>query len=195
MGHYVLKIDQCLMALPGTTLDQIKKVYSHPQGLAQCAEFMREHAEYQGIEYDSTAAAAQKVAMDQDRTQAAIASRRAAKEYGLEIIADAIQHEKNNCTRFIVIGHEKIFSKESDRIALCIELPHVSGSLYGILSHFMYNNLNMTLIESRPIPASNWEYRFFIDIEGNLEDAAVKNALRGIEQEATSLRILGNFKA
>lgn len=195
VGHYVLKIDQCLMALPGTTLDQIKKVYSHPQGLAQCAEFMREHAEYQGIEYDSTAAAAQKVAMDQDRTQAAIASRRAAKEYGLEIIADAIQHEKNNCTRFIVIGHEKIFSKESDRIALCIELPHISGSLYGILSHFMYNNLNMTLIESRPIPASNWEYRFFIDIEGNLEDAAVKNALRGIEQEATSLRILGNFKA
>lgn len=195
VGQYVMKIDQCLLALPGTKLDEIKTVYSHPQGLAQCHVFMGEHPGYQGIEYASTAAAAKKVAEDQDRTQAAIASRRAATEYGLEIVADSIQQEKNNCTRFIVIGREEIFTPESNKIALCIELPHKSGSLYRILSHFLYNDLNMTQIESRPIPGHNWEYRFFVDIEGNLDSPEVQNALRGVKEEATFMRVLGNFRS
>lgn len=194
VGQYVMKIDQCLLALPGTKPDEIRTVYSHPQGLLQCREFMGQHPGYEGIEYGSTAAAAKKVAEEGDRTQAAIASRRAAKEYGLEIIADGIQQEKNNSTRFIVIGADKVYTKESDKLALCIELPHTSGSLYRILSHFLYNDLNLTQIESRPIPGRNWEYRFFVDVEGNLDDAAVQNALRGVREEAAFLRVLGNYK-
>lgn len=190
-----MKIDQCLLALPGTKLDEIKTVFSHPQGLLQSRDFMTKHPDYKGIEYSSTAAAALKVAEDNDRTQAAIASRRAAREYGLEIVADSIQHEKNNCTRFIIIGRKEIYTSSSNKIALCIELPHQSGSLYRILSHFLYNDLNMTQIESRPIPGRNWEYRFFIDVEGNLDDAAVKNALRGVKEEAAYMRVLGNFEA
>ncbi|MCH5252020.1 MAG: prephenate dehydratase [Lachnospiraceae bacterium] len=193
VGEHVMRIDQCLLAPVGTKLEEIKKVYSHPQGLLQCQEFMEAHPAYEGIEYDSTAAAAKKVAKEADHTQAAIASRRAAKEYGLEIIADSIQQEKNNCTRFIIIGPKEIYTEESNKLALCIELPHQSGSLYRILSHFLYNDLNMTQIESRPIPGRNWEYRFFVDVEGNLEDAAVQNALRGIREEAAFLRVLGNF--
>lgn len=195
VGQYVMKIDQCLLALPGTRLDEIRTVFSHPQGLMQSRRFMEEHSEYRGIEYGSTAAAAKKVAEDKDRTQAAIASRRAAKEYGLEVIADSIQHEKNNCTRFIIIGKKEEYTSRSNRIALCIELPHQSGALYRILSHFLYNDLNMTQIESRPIPGRNWEYRFFIDVEGNLDDAAVQNALRGVKDEAAYMRVLGNFEA
>lgn len=195
VGQYVMKIDQCLLALPGTKLDEIKTVFSHPQGLLQSRDFMTKHPDYKGIEYSSTAAAALKVAEDNDRTQAAIASRRAAREYGLEIVADSIQHEKNNCTRFIIIGRKEIYTSSSNKIALCIELPHQSGSLYRILSHFLYNDLNMTQIESRPIPGRNWEYRFFIDVEGNLDDAAVKNALRGVKEEAAYMRVLGNFEA
>ena len=194
VGQYVMKIDQCLLALPGTKPDEIRTVYSHPQGFLQCREFMGQHPGYEGIEYGSTAAAAKKVAEEGDRTQAAIASRRAAKEYGLEIIADGIQQEKNNSTRFIVIGADKVYTKESDKLALCIELPHTSGSLYRILSHFLYNDLNLTQIESRPIPGRNWEYRFFVDVEGNLDDAAVQNALRGVREEAAFLRVLGNYK-
>ena len=78
-------------------------------------------------------------------------------------------------------------------MSICFELPHERGSLYNILSHVIYNNLNMTKIESRPIPEKNWEYRFFVDFEGNLGDSGVKNALRGIEQEARRLRIFGNY--
>lgn len=195
VGQYVMKIDQCLLGLPGTDLEKVRTVYSHPQGLLQCNEFMAQHKDYEGIEYGSTAAAAEKVAKDGDKTQVAIASRRAAKEYGLEVLVDSIQQEKNNCTRFIIIGKKEIYTKDSNRIALCIELPHSSGSLYRILSHFLYNDLNLTQIESRPIPGRNWEYRFFVDVEGNLKDAAVRNALCGVNEEAAFLRVLGNFKA
>ena len=79
-------------------------------------------------------------------------------------------------------------------MSICFELPHKSGSLYHMLSHFIYNNLNMTKIESRPIEDRNWEYRFFIDFEGNLADSAVKNALRGLRDEARNMKILGNYK-
>lgn len=192
--QYVMKIDQCLLAVQGTKLSDIKTVFSHPQGLMQSRDFMLEHPEFTGVEYASTAAAAMKVAEDGDITQAAIASRRAAKEYGLEIIADSIQQEKNNCTRFIVIGKEAVYTSNSNKIALCLELPHKSGSLYQILSHFIFNDINMTQIESRPIPGRNWEYRFFIDVEGNLDDAAVQNALRGVKEEAAYMRVLGNFE-
>lgn len=195
VGQYVMKIEQCLVGLPGTDINDVKTVFSHPQGLLQSRMFMKEHPQYEGIDYSSTADAAKKVAEDGDNTQAAIASRRAAKEYGLEVIADCIQHEKNNCTRFIIIGREKVYTPASNRIALCIELPHTSGSLYRILSHFLYNDLNLTQIESRPIPGRNWEYRFFIDIEGNLDDASVQNALRGVKEEAAYMRVLGNFTA
>ncbi len=93
-----------------------------------------------------------------------------------------------------MIGREPIYLADSNKIALCIELSHECGSLYRILSHFLFNGLNMTQIESRPMKGKNWEYRFFIDIEGNLEDPSVQNALRGIKEEAKSVRVLGNFK-
>lgn len=195
VGQYVNKINQCLLALPGTGTEDIKKVFSHPQGLLQCSEYLKKHPEMEQIEYSNTAASAKKVAADGDISQAAIAAKRAAKEYGLQVLEENIQQEKNNSTRFIIIGKRPVYLSESNKIALCIELSHECGSLYRILSHFLFNGLNMTQIESRPIEGKNWEYRFFMDVEGNLEDPAVQNALRGIKEEAKSLRILGNFKS
>ena len=106
---------------------------------------------------------------------------------------ESIQQEKNNCTRFIVIGKEPIYLPGSHKIALCIEVPHECGALYRILSHFLFNGLNMLQLESRPIEGKNWEYRFFVDIEGNLDEPAVQNALRGVKEESVNLRILGTF--
>ena len=83
--------------------------------------------------------------------------------------------------------------ENANKISICFEVPHESGSLYHMLSHFIYNNLNMNRIESRPIEDRSWEYRFFIDFEGNLSDSAVKNALRGLRAEARNMRILGNY--
>lgn len=194
VGQYVNKINQCLLALPGVALEEIKTVYSHPQGLLQCSEFLQKHPEIKQVEVSDTAAAAKKVAEDGDSSQAAISAGRAAKEYGLQVLQEGIQQQKNNSTRFIIIGKQPVYVKDSNKIALCIELSDECGTLYRILSHFLFNSLNMTLIESRPIEGRNWEYRFFIDIEGNLEDPSVQNALRGIEEEAKSMRILGNFK-
>lgn len=194
VGQYVNRIEQCLLALPGVAMDELRTVYSHPQGLLQCSGFLKEHPELDQIEFSNTATAAQKVAEDRERSQAAIAAKRAAKEYGLQVLKEGIQQEKNNSTRFIVIGREPIYLADSNKIALCIELSHECGTLYRILSHFLFNGLNMTQIESRPMKGKNWEYRFFIDIEGNLEDPSVQNALRGIKEEAKSVRVLGNFK-
>ena len=103
------------------------------------------------------------------------------------------ENNKNNYTKFIIVANKKIFESRANKISISFEVPHESGSLYHKLSHFIYNNLNMTKIESRPIPERNWEYRFFIDFEGNLADSAVKNALRGLREEARSMKILGNY--
>ena len=89
--------------------------------------------------------------------------------------------------------NQKIFLQDASKISICFEVPHKSGSLYRILSHFIYNDLNMTRIESRPVEGKNWEYRFFVDFEGNMAQPAVKNAIRGLREEARNLKILGNY--
>ena len=112
---------------------------------------------------------------------------------GLEVLQKPVNNVSNNSTRFIIVTNQKIFKKNAKKISICFEVPHESGSLYHMLSHFIYNHLNLTKIESRPIEGRTGEYRFFLDFEGNLEDSAVKNALRGLREEASNMKILGNY--
>ncbi len=193
VGEQIVKCEHTLLGLPGTKLSDIKKVYSHQQALSQCEEFLDQHREWQTIPYDNTARAAKKIAEDGDPSQAAIASRFAGEVFGLEVLAEHICFNEKNSTRFIVVGNQRIFRRDAKKISICFEVPHTSGTLYNILSHFIYNNLSMSKIESRPIYGRNWEYRFFVDFEGNLADSAVKNALRGIREEAMNMKILGNY--
>ncbi|MCH5258922.1 MAG: prephenate dehydratase [Lachnospiraceae bacterium] len=193
VGEQIIKIEHCLMGLPGTSLEQIRTVYSHPQSLMQSARYLNAHDNWRQISIQNNAFAARKVSEDKDMSQAAIASEQAAKIYGLDILERGVNQSGTNSTRFIIITNQKVFLKDAKKVSLCLELPHESGSLYHMLSHFIYNNLNMTKIESRPIEERNWEYRFFIDFEGNLTDGAVKNALRGLREEARSMKILGNY--
>lgn len=193
VGEQVIRCEHCLLGLPGAKLSDIRTVYSHPQGLSQCREFLREHRSWKQIPLENTAVAAKKVAQDGDITQASISSAFAGECFGLEVLADKIYSNEANSTRFIIVTNQRIFQKDACKISICFELPHTSGSLYNILSHFIYNNLNMFGIASRPIPRRNWEYRFFVDFEGNLNDGAVKNAIRGIREEAINLKILGNY--
>ena len=102
-------------------------------------------------------------------------------------------NNKNNYTKFIIVANKKIFESRANKISISFEVPHESGSLYHKLSHFIYNGINMNKIESRPVQGKAWEYRFFVDIEGNLNDAAVQNALRGLTEETIRLKILGNY--
>ena len=193
VGEQIIPIEHCLMGLKGAKFEDIKTIYSHPQSLMQSAHFLSEHSSIQQISMQNNAFAAKKVLEDNDKTQAAIASEYAAQVYGLEILKKGVNDSDTNSTRFIIVTNQKIYAKDAKKISLCLELEHKSGSLYHILSHFIYNNLNMTKIESRPIEGRNWEYRFFIDFEGNLADGGVKNALRGLRDEARTMKILGNY--
>lgn len=192
VAEQIIKIEHCLLGVPGATMEDVRTVYSHPQSLMQSAKFLSEH-DWQLISMQNNAFAAKKVAEDGKKNQAAVAGEHAAEVYGLEVLKKGINQDGANSTRFIIVTNQRIFRKDAKKISLCFEVPHESGSLYHMLSHFIYNNLNMTRIESRPIPERSWEYRFFVDFEGNLADGAVKNALRGLREEAINLRILGNY--
>lgn len=193
VGETILPITHTLAGLPGTNLGDIRRVYSKAEALMQTSRFLDEHSDWQQISVANTAIAAQKILEDGDKSQAAVCSAYAARIHGLSVLKEGINDDASNSTRFIVVTNQKVFLKEARKISLCLELPHESGSLYHLLSHFIYNDLNMTKIESRPIEGRSWEYRFFIDFEGNLAEAGVKNAIRGLREESRSLKILGNY--
>ena len=192
VGEQIIPINHCLLGCAGTKISDIKTVYSHAQSLMQSAHYLQEKG-WQQISMKNNAFAAQKVAEDKNPTEAAIASEYAAKVYGLEILEKGVNDLKENSTRFIIITNQKVFSKDASKISLCFEVNHESGALYHALSHLIYNGLNMTKIESRPLEGRNWEYMFFVDFEGNMEDSAVKNALRGLREETRNMKILGNY--
>ena len=194
VGETMVKIEHALLALPGSSLNQIRTVYSHPQGLMQCSRFLDEKRGWQQVSLQNTAASAKRVVDDGDLSQAAIASKQAAKNYGLIVLKDHLNDLDNNSTRFVVISHKKMFETDANTISICFETLHQSGSLYSVLSHFIFNGLNMTRIESRPIHGKPWQYQFFVDFTGNLKEQAVKNALHGIQSETESFRILGNYR-
>lgn len=193
VGEQIIQVNHALLGLPDAELSDIRTVYSHPQALMQCEVYLEEQKDWKQVSLPNTAMAAEKIKEDQDKSQAAIASAAAAEFFGLKVLKMPINHNRFNSTRFIIVTNRKMYEKDAKKVSICFELPHKSGSLYSILSHIIYNNLNMCKIESRPIPDRNWEYHFFIDFYGNLNDSAVKNAVRGIMEEAVNFKILGNY--
>ena len=188
-----LPVNHALLGTADSHEEQIQTVYSHPQALMQSSAYLNSHRDWKQISMENTAVAARKVLEDGDPTQAAVASEIAGKLYGLKVLKPSIQNNKGNTTRFVILAKDQVYRRDAGKISICFELPHESGTLYNMLNNFAFSHLNMRMIESRPIPGRNWEYRFFVDIEGNLEDAAVKNALKGIGAEALNFRILGNY--
>lgn len=193
VGEQIIPIRHCLMSVEGATEETIRTVYSHAQSLMQSEHFLSGHPEWQQVSMQNNAFAAQKVARDKDITEAAIASKYAAEAYGLKIIREGVNQSESNSTRFIICTNQKIFLRGAKKISLSFEVKHESGSLYHALSHFIYNDLNMNRLESRPIEGRNWEYRFFVDFDGNLEEPGVKNALCGLRDETMNMQILGNY--
>ena len=193
VGEQIIRVNHALLGLPEAELSDITDVYAHPQALMQSSRYLEEHREWEKHSFKNNAMAAQKVKQDGKIYKAAIASRLNAEIYGLKVLEEGIQDNKENATRFIIVTRKHIFTKDAKKISVCFEIPHESGSLYHMLSHFIYNGINMNRIESRPVQGKNWEYRFFVDFDGNLNDAAVQNALRGLQEETISLNILGNY--
>ena len=192
VGEVFVKVNHCLLGCPGAKLSDIKTVYSHPQGLRQSAPFL-ETLDAERISVENTAIAAEMVAKDGIKSQAAVASKKAAQIYGLEILKEGINFDSSNETRFVVLSKKRQYCSDASKISISFSLLHESGTLYNILSHFMYNDLNLSHIESVPLPDKQWEYRFYIDISGNLHDPAVKNSLQGVRAEVADFKILGNY--
>lgn len=193
VAEICIPVNHMLLGLPGATLEDIQAVYSHPQALMQSGEYLNARPQWRQISVENTAVAARKILSDGNKSQAAVASREAGRLYGLEVLAEGINHNKNNTTRFIILAKDHIYRQDAGKVTICFELPHRSGTLYNMLGNLIYNGVNMRMIESRPILGRNWEYRFFVDVEGNLSDTAIQNALRSVSEEAANMRILGNY--
>ena len=194
VGEIDVPICHCLLAGENTDLADIHEVHSHPQALQQCRHYLERHPQWVSCGSSNTALSAKMIAEEGRKDQAAIASEAAAKLYGLKILEREINDNKGNTTRFVVATAKPIYLEHSRKVRICFECHHEKGALYHLLSYFAYYSLNMTRIESRPVPRrkdGRWEYRFFVDFEGNLEEERVQKALCGLQAETTALRILG----
>lgn len=194
VGERRVRISQNLAGVLGASLDSITQVYSHEQGLIQCSEFLSCHGDWMQISHQSTATSAKLVAEAQDPAKAAICSPRAASLYGLQILAPDIQNHQENTTRFILIGRE-LESRSADKVSLVFTLDHESGTLYQTLRYFAERGISLVKIESRPIPDALWNYRFYLDFEGNIDNHQVKTALDAIAEHAKDFRVLGAYRS
>lgn len=195
VGEQIVPVRHCLVALPDASMDTITDVYSHAQGFAQCRPFLGEHPKWEHHEMVNTAVAAKFVAESGDSTKAAIASRRAAELYGLQILQSAINENVRNYTRFLIVAAEPRFPDDANKISVRFTIPHREGSLCRILQIFAQAGLNLEKLESRPVPESRWEYSFYADFTGNLRREEMDRGIRELIDAASSFRILGNYKA
>ena len=192
VGETVVRVDHCLLALPGSTIDDLREVISHPQAIAQCEEFLNALEIDVRAEYN-TAGAAKRIAEERLEQTAAIASRRAAELYGLEVLAERIQTYPDNSTRFGALSRNPESLGEPDKSSLVFGVGHVSGSLYRCLGAFAERHLNLTKLESRPRPGRPWEYVFYADVEAPAHLPEMVDALAALSEHATFTRLLGTY--
>jgi prephenate dehydratase len=191
-AEVIIKVSHCLMALPGERLADITTIYSHPQALAQCAEFLSKLNVEVMSSYD-TAGSAKMIKEKRFRNCAAIASKRAADIYGLEILAAEIETNVNNYTKFVAISKQRAKPTERSKTSLVFAAAHKAGALYRILGIFATRDINLTKLESRPSKAKPWEYVFYADFEGHLDGEVYQEAVLELQREATFVKILGSY--
>ena len=195
VGEQTVRVNHCLLAPKGASLDSIREVWSHEQGLLQCEDFLKAHPAWEPHTAANTAAAAKYVAENGNTAMAAIGSRRCAALYGLDLLAEGINFNTENYTRFVVVAPIMELREGKDKISAIFTLSHESGTLYRILTVFAAAGLNMVKLESRPIPGRSWEYRFFVDFTGDLTAEGMEGVLRELSQSSETFRVLGNYKA
>lgn len=192
VGETVVRVDHCLLGLPGSEIDDLAEVVSHPQAIAQCEEFLSALNVSLRAEYD-TAGAAKRIVEDKLEKTGAIASRRAAELYGLAVLAERIQTYPDNHTRFAVLSRSPEPLHEPSKSSLVFGVGHVSGSLYRCLGAFAERHLSLTKLESRPRAGRPWEYVFYVDVDAPAGTPAMIEALAEVSEHATFTRLLGSY--
>ncbi len=195
VGEEILRIDHCLVALRPVPVESITRVLSHPQALAQCSRFLGNLADCTAEAYTDTAMAVERIVAEDDSTQAAIASAEAASLHGLTVIARNIANQRENYTRFLVIAREAatLEGETPCKTSLVLVTRHERGALARCLDVLAEHDLNLTKLESRPLPKTPWEYTFYLDFEGNANDDNVAEALRRVTARARYIRVLGSY--
>lgn len=195
VGEEIQKVEHCLVALEAVPVNRIRRVFSHPQALAQCSTFLSSLTDCHVEAYSDTALSVQRVGREQDLSQAAIASEEAARRYGLTVIKRDIANQKENFTRMLIVAAkpEKVDSRVAAKTSLILATRHEQGALLSCLDSLASRDLNLTKIESRPRPHTPWEYLFYVDFEGNIEDEVVVAALEELREKTSYLRLLGCY--
>lgn len=191
-GEHVLKVEHVLLSVEGATIEDIRSVYSHEQGLRQCAHYLAGRG-WNLIPYHNTAVSAQFVAESGRKDYAAIASRRAAEHFKLHILAPDIQDRNDNYTRFIIVSAHQQVKSGRGKVSIAFTVRHESGSLHAVLKHFAQRSLNLCKIESRNIPGKSWEYRFYLDFEGEIDRAHIEQVMEELKPLTVERQLLGYY--
>lgn len=194
VGEEAFKVEHCLIGIEGTDIDDLDRVLSHPVALAQCTRLLAELG-CRAEAYEDTALAVAKVAADGDPRQVAIASDAAARLHGLQVLRRGVQDQRNNFTRMVVVAREAAhFDRRIPcKVSVVFATRHERGALARAIAVLARHGLNLTKLESRPRPNTPWEYRFYLDFEGNLDDPVVVEALGQLSVETSYLRVLGCY--
>lgn len=196
VGEVYLRVHHCLMALPGTRIDDVETVLSHPQALAQCQSTLRQILPGADLRAASdTAGSARRIRDQELRSTAALASQRAAEVYDLRILRRAMEDDDGNETRFLLLGTEPVDPGADAKTSLAFSGPNEPGLLHRCLGAFARRGIDLTKIESRPLAGARWEYVFYLDLRGREDDEVVREALDELDAATTLLRTLGSYPA
>jgi len=195
VGEVNLRIVHNLIALPGTTLPKVRRVYSHPVALAQCGQFFLKHPHLEKVPYYDTAGSVKMLAESQLPDAAAIASRTSAAFYHARILKAHLEDHRENYTRFLLLSKTSTSSARADKVSIVFSTRNQPGSLFRCLSVFALRDINLTKLESRPLRGKPWEYFFYLDFVGNVKDERSRNALAHLGEITDFLRVLGCYKS
>lgn len=190
---FKLEVCHCLLAKPAARLEDITDIYSHEQAISQCSDFLSAHPHIRVHLYSNTAAAASFVAQQQTASSAAIAAEGCADIYGLRVISGDIKNAQHNFTRFIAISRDPIMTQGANKISIALTLPHKSGALYGLITQFATLGLNLTKLESRPLPDTDFEFLFYFDFTGSAQNEQILQLMAQLEQQCGYFAFLGNY--
>jgi chorismate mutase / prephenate dehydratase len=194
-GEVIIPITHYLIGCPGASFADIKTVESHPVALDQCRKFLAANPQIRPLAAEDTAGSVARITADGDLTRAAIAGKRAAKQYGGTILREHLEDSRENYTRFLLLTPDERSPAETDKISLVIELPHQPGALHDALKPFARRGIDLLKIHGRPVKGRPWEYCFYLDLPGSLNDIEITSALSELRERRVETRVLGAYRA